>query len=61
VVEKLIRDAVMAVWGTPAATEGDAERAVRAALDLVAHRGVRTARRRDPGQDAADPSYPGHG
>jgi len=26
---------VMAVWGTPAATEGDAERAVRAALDLV--------------------------
>jgi hypothetical protein len=26
----------MAVWGTPVATEGDAERAVRAALDLVA-------------------------
>src|SRR6202035_5566917 len=36
VVEKFIGDAVMAVWGTPAATEGDAERAVRAALDLVA-------------------------
>jgi class 3 adenylate cyclase/predicted ATPase len=35
-VEKFIGDAVMAVWGTPAATEGDAERAVRAALDLVA-------------------------
>jgi class 3 adenylate cyclase/predicted ATPase len=35
VVEKFIGDAVMAVWGTPAATEGDAERAVRAALDLV--------------------------
>ena len=34
-VEKFIGDAVMAVWGTPAATEGDAERAVRAALDLV--------------------------
>jgi class 3 adenylate cyclase/tetratricopeptide (TPR) repeat protein len=35
VVEKFIGDAVMAVWGTPTATEGDAERAVRAALDLV--------------------------
>ncbi len=35
-VEKFIGDAVMAVWGTPAATEEDAERAVRAALDLVA-------------------------
>src|ERR1700723_3343596 len=35
VVEKFIGDAVMAVWGTPAATEGDAERAVRAALDLL--------------------------
>jgi hypothetical protein len=36
VTEKFIGDAVMAVWGTPAATEQDAERAVRAALDLVA-------------------------
>jgi class 3 adenylate cyclase/tetratricopeptide (TPR) repeat protein len=35
VVEKFIGDAVMAVWGTPSATEQDAERAVRAALDLV--------------------------
>jgi class 3 adenylate cyclase/tetratricopeptide (TPR) repeat protein len=34
-VEKFI-DAVMAVWGTPTATEDDAERAVRASLDLVA-------------------------
>ena len=34
-VEKFIGDAVMAVWGTPVATEGDAERAVRAGLDLV--------------------------
>jgi class 3 adenylate cyclase/predicted ATPase len=35
-IEKFIGDAVMAVWGAPTATEGDAERAVRAALDLVA-------------------------
>jgi class 3 adenylate cyclase/tetratricopeptide (TPR) repeat protein len=36
IVEKFIGDAVMAVWGTPVATEADAERAVRAGLDLVA-------------------------
>jgi len=35
-VEKFIGDAVMAVWGTPVAQEDDAERSVRAALDLVA-------------------------
>ena len=49
VVEKFIGDAVMAVWGTPVATEGDAERAVRAALDLVAAVGELGADARAPG------------
>ncbi|MDQ2964678.1 MAG: AAA family ATPase, partial [Chloroflexota bacterium] len=35
-VEKFIGDAVMAVWGAPVSNEDDAERAVRAGLDLMA-------------------------
>jgi class 3 adenylate cyclase len=34
-IEKFIGDAVMALWGAPHAFEDDAERAVRAGLDLI--------------------------
>ncbi len=34
-VDKFLGDGVMAIWGTPTAFEDDAERAVRAALDLT--------------------------
>ncbi len=35
IIEKFIGDAVVAVWGAPTAHEDDAERATRAALELV--------------------------
>ena len=49
-IEKFIGDAVMAVWGTPTAHEDDAERAVRAALELV-----EAVANLDPGGSAAEP------
>ena len=47
-IEKFIGDAVMAVWGTPVAREDDAERAVRAGLDLI---DAVTAMREGPGRE----------
>ena len=44
-VEKFIGDAVMAIWGAPVAHEDDAERAVRAALELVGAVGALAPRR----------------
>jgi class 3 adenylate cyclase len=37
-VEKSIGEAVMAIWVTPTATEDEAERAVRAPLELAGRR-----------------------
>ena len=68
IVEKFIGDAVMAVWGTPVAHEDDAERAVRAGLELVdavkaLHPDLRGARRRPDRRGGGDPQRdePGHG
>ncbi len=48
-VEKFIGDAVMAVWGVPTAHEDDAERAVRAGLELVNRIAALGRRRGSPG------------
>jgi len=53
-LEKFIGDAVMAVWGAPTANEDDAERAVRAGLDVVASVG-------DLGRDAGHPDLRARG
>ena len=45
-IEKFIGDAVMAVWGAPVAQEDDAERAVRAGLDLLSAVAVPTEQAR---------------
>ena len=52
VIEKFIGDAVMAVWGTPVAAEGNAGRAVRAGLDVVAGVAELGARIGSPGLSA---------
>ncbi|MCA1780837.1 MAG: AAA family ATPase [Intrasporangiaceae bacterium] len=51
IVEKFIGDAVMAVWGVPTANEDDAERAVRAGLELV---GAVTGLREEVGVPSLD-------
>ena len=49
VVEKFIGDAVVAVWGAQAAHEDDAERCVRAGLEVMAAVADYGTRRRTPG------------
>ena len=58
VIEKFIGDAVMAVWGAPVANEDDAERAVRAALELVAAVATYGVRARPPASPRESASSP---
>jgi class 3 adenylate cyclase len=56
-VEKFIGDAVMAVFGAPAAHEDDPERAVRAAIairDWAEEEGIELSHRRQNGRGVGD-------
>jgi class 3 adenylate cyclase/tetratricopeptide (TPR) repeat protein len=59
-IEKFIGDAVMAVWGTPVAREDDAERTVRAALEIVDAVGALEERMRAPDLRARAGIVTGH-